>query len=173
MNKTLKEKLLSTVGFELNNKNFNISQSKNNYIVFHRKSEGLIEIIQIQKPTKETYINVLASIVFLNTTKETSNICYPMLEECNLGDINKISVDDCIKKYILKGHYGNDFHYGDVYISFGNGLLGLSPNNDKKPIGIKIKKYNEKTYDNLCKLICKRIDRIYNWLEKQKKDKQQ
>lgn len=165
MNNQLKEKLLATVGLELTNNGFNISLIINKYILFYKK-KTFIEIIQIQKPTIETYINILALIVFLNTTKENSNICYPMLEQCNSNDLNNISVDDCIKKYILKGLYGNHFHYEDVYISFGNGLLGASPNNDKKPIGIKIKKYNEKTYDNLCQLICKRINIIYNCLEK-------
>lgn len=168
MNKQLKEKLSATVGFELINKGFYISLNTNKYILFHRKNELYIEIIQIQKPTTETYINVLASIVFLTTTKEKSNICYPIFEKCNFNNLNDVSVDDCFVKYVLKGHYGNDFHYGDVYLSFGNGLLGVSPNNDKKPFGIKIKRYNDKTYDQVCKLILKKINKIYTWLEIQK-----
>ena len=78
-------------------------------------------------------------------------------------------LDDCFKKYFLKGDFGSEFHYGDVYISIGNGRIGVSPTCHKKPCGIRIKKYKENTYDNLCRKIIKNLCKIYNWLDKQKR----
>ena len=169
MNEELKHKLLNIVGKELISKGFYLAVNAKKYLIFHRKTESYIEIIQFAKERNETYFLVSSSIVYTKVSSEYSNICYQAFKECNDGDINKISVDDCFKKYFLKGDFGGEFHYGDVYISIGNGRIGVSPTCHKKPCGIRIKKYKENTYDNLCRKIIKNLYKIYNWLDKQKR----
>ena len=73
-----------------------------------------------------------------------------------------------MNKYFLKGHFGHEFHHGDVYIAVGRGIVGVTPNSKDKPLGVKIKRYKDSTCIELCNFIIKRINRIYSWLEKQK-----
>ncbi len=167
MNKKLRAIILEKVGNELKDKGFCLADSSNKYLVFHRISASCIEIIQIGKDKYETCLIVSASIVFLNVSDELSNINYPMFIEFNSGNIEKICVDDCLEKYFLRGHLGDQFHYGDVYLALGEGLVGVSPKG-KKPFGIRLKKYKPTTYSELCDLILKRLSKVYSWLEKKK-----
>lgn len=169
MNNEFKTLLLNKIGKELISNGFCLVDSTDKYAVFHKKNENYIEIIQWAQDKYETYITVSSSIAFLNINDEFSNINYKLFKEFNNGDFNKINVDDCIKKYFLKGHYGNEFHYGDVYIALGTGMVGVSPNTKKKPIGFRIKKFKNTTYNKLCNLVIKRINKIYKWLENEKK----
>ena len=169
MNSELNALLLNRIGKELNNKGFFLVDSTDKHTVFHKRNENYIEIIQWAQDKYETYITVSSSIAFLKVSDELSNINHKWFNEFNNGDYNKINVDDCRKKIFLKGHYGDEFHYGDVYIAFGTGRVGVSPNSKKKPIGFRIKKFKTTTYDELCDLVIKRINNIYNWLEKEKK----
>ena len=168
MKKDIRELLLNKVGKELTDKGFCIADSTRQYAVFHRKNRDCIEIIQWAKDKYESYITISASIVFLNTTEEKSNVNFKWFNEFNNGDYNKINVDDCIKKYYLKGHFGDEFHYSDVYIAIGRGVVGVAHNSNNKPLGIKIKKYKNSTYLDLCNLIIKRLKFVYSWLEEQK-----
>ena len=168
MNKDIRELLLDKVGKELNKKGFRIAVSTSKYVVYHRKHEDYIEIIQWAKDKYESYITVSASIAFLNTIEENSNINFKWFNEFNNSDYNKINVDDCIKKYFLKGHFGDEFHYGDVYIAIGRGIIGVAHSSNNKPLGFKIKKYKDSTYLELCNLIIKRMNFIYSWLDEQK-----
>ncbi len=167
-NKELRELLIDTVGKELDEKGFKIVDSSKFHLLYHKKSDSCIEIIQFSKGKYETYITVCASIAFLNTNEEKSNINYKWFNEFNNGDYRKINVDDCLKKYYLKGNFGNEFHYGDVYIELGRGITGVNPNSKNKPFGFRIKKYNDSIYKELCRLIKKKIYKLYSWLEKQK-----
>ena len=169
MNSELNTLLLNRIGKELNNKGFCLVDSTDKHAVFHKRNENYIEIIQWAQDKYETYITVSSSIAFLKVSDELSNINHKWFNEFNNGDFNKINVDDCRKKIFLKGHYGDEFHYGDVYIAFGTGRVGVSPNSKKKPIGFRIKKFKTTTYDEICDLVIKRINNIYNWLEKEKK----
>ena len=171
MNSELNTLLLNRIGKELNSKGFCLVDSTDKHAVFHKRNENYIEIIQWAQDKYETYITVSSSIAFLKVSDELSNINHKWFNEFNNGDFNKINVDDCRKKNFLKGHYGDEFHYGDVYIAFGTGRVGVSPNSKKKPIGFRIKKFKTTTYDELCDLVIKRINNIYNWLEKEKKNK--
>ena len=103
MNEELKHKLLNTVGMELISKGFYLVVNAKKYLIFHRKTELYIEILQFAKERNETYFLVSSSIVYTKGSSKYSNLCYQAFKECNDGDINKISVDDCFKKYFLKG----------------------------------------------------------------------
>lgn len=168
MNRQLRTLVLDKVGSELENKGFCLVDSSNTWLVFHRKSLSHIEIIQIGKDKYETCLIVSASIVYLNVSDEMSNINYPMFNEYHDGNIETICVDDCLEKYYLRGHFGNGFHYGNVYLALGRGIVGISPKG-KKPLGIKLKKYKDTTYFELCNLVVKRLPCAYSWLERKKK----
>lgn len=142
--------------------------SSNKFFVYHKKNNSNIQIIQIGEDNYEPCLIVSASIVFITHQKELTNINYPIFNEFNNGDNEKISVDDCLDKYILKGNFGKNFHYGDVYLALGSGIVGVRPNT-KKPIGIRIKKYKTTAYCELCDLIIKRLDKAYCWLDKKAK----
>ncbi len=169
MNKALRELLIEKVGKELNQKGFCIADAGVKYVVYHRKHEDYIEIIQWAKDKYESYITVSASIAFLNTIEEKTNINFKWFNEFKKCDYNKIDVSDCVNKYFLKGHYGDEFHYGDVYIAIGRGVVGVAPDSNNTPLGIRIKKYKDSTYSELCDLIIKRMNNIYSWLDEQKR----
>jgi len=97
-----------------------------------------------------------------------TNINYPFLNEYCDGNLDKISLDECCKRYYLKGTYGNNFHYGDVYWDLTCGIIGSSQIRKKKTIGFRIRKFTDKRYDDVCALIINRLPKIYSWLEKQK-----
>ena len=181
MNKAFRELLIKKVGKELNRKEFYLMDlGYKNIIHFRRKTDSYIEIVQFSKDKYQTCITVASSIVFLDEKIENSNlnwkekskktnINYPFLNEYCDGNIDKISLDECCRRYYLKGTRGNDFHYGDVYWDIRLGMIiGVSPQKKKKPVGFRIVKFTDKTYDNLCNLIIKRLPKIYSWLEKQK-----
>ena len=105
----------------------------------------------------------------MNTTEEKANINFKWFNEFNNGDYNKIDVSDCIKKYYLKGHFGDEFHYGDVYIAIGRGIVGVAHNSHSKPLGFKIRKYKDSIYLDICNLIIKRMKFVYSWLDEQKR----
>lgn len=167
MNKKLRTLVLDKVGTELKNHGFCLADFSNQCLVFHRKSLSYMEIIQIGKDKYETCLIVSASIVYLNVSNKMSNINYPMFNECHDGSIETICVDDCLEKCHLRGHFGNGFHYGDVYLVLGRGIVGISPQG-KKPLGIKLKKYKDTTYSELCDLVVKRLSTAYSWLERKK-----
>lgn len=168
MNKEIRKLLLDKLGDELSKNGFYLVDSTREYAVYHKKNNNHIEIIQWAKDKYESYITVSTSIAFLNTNVEKSNINYKWFNEFNNGDYSKINVDDCLNKYFLKGHFGREFHYGDVYIAIGRGIVGVTHNCQKKPLGFKIKRYKDSTYNELCNLIIKRMNMIYSWLEKNK-----
>lgn len=167
MNKNIKKVLIENVGKELNDNQFYLVDSSDNFLVYHRKNDSYIEIVQLGKDKYETFITVSVSIVFLNVAKEKTNINYAFFNEFSNGDFDKINVDDCFDKYFLKGNIGNGFHYGDVYLVLGRGICGISPDT-KKISGIRLKKYNSKTYEKTCSLIIKRLKKAYWWLDKKK-----
>lgn len=168
MNKEIRTLMIEKIGDELNKNGFYLVDSTIKYAVYHRKNNNYIEIIQWAKDKYESYITISASIAFLNTSDECSNINFNWFNEFNNGDFSKINVDDCYKKYFLKGHYGHEFHYGDVYIAIGRGRVGVTHNSKEKPLGFKIKKYKDSTYIELCTLIINRMKNIYSWLDKTK-----
>lgn len=180
MNKDFRKLLIEKVGKKLNQKEFYfVDLGYKNIIHFRRKTNSYIEIVQFSKDKYETCITVASSIVFLDEKIENSNlnwrekskitnINYPFLNEYCDGNIDKISIDECCKRYYLRGTRGNNFHYGDVYWDITLGIIGVSPQREKKPVGFRISKFTDKTYDNLCNLIIKRLPKIYSWLEKQK-----
>lgn len=113
----------------------------------------------------EAFITVSASIVFLDTVEEKSNINFKWFNEFNNGDYEKINVDDCLDKYFLRGDFGDCFYYGDVYLAFGQGVIGVKPKG-KKPVGIRLKKYSSSTYEEVSDLIIKRLPKAYAWLDR-------
>lgn len=128
MNKDLRNILLKKVGAELNKNDFYLVDSSNNYFIYHRKNNTCIEIVQISKDKYETFITVSASVAYLNVTNDVSNINFPMFKEFSGSNYEKINTDDCYKRYILKGNFGNNFHYGDIYFVFGRGIAGIDTN---------------------------------------------
>jgi hypothetical protein len=118
-------------------------------------NDDYIEIIQWAEDKYKKYITVSTSIAFLDTIEEKSNINYKWFKEFNNGDLDKINVDDCITKYFLKGNFGERFYFTDVYLSLGRGVVGIGQK-EKKPLGIRLKKYSSSTYQDICDLIIKR-----------------
>ncbi len=167
MKKELRDKILEKVGYELNRNGFFIADSSSKWMIFHRKNDSYIEIVQIAQDKYETFFSVSVSIAFLDVPSEITNIDYVFFNEFNDGDFKKISTDVCCEKFYLKGNFGEAFHYGDVYLALGRGIVGVGPN-AKKPIGIRLKKFNSETYDKLCDLIIQRLKKAYRWLDKKK-----
>lgn len=167
MNKNFKMALIENVGKELNDNQFYLVDSSDNFLVYHRKNDSYIEIVQLGKDKYETFITVSVSIICLNVAKEKTNINYALFNEFSKGDFGKINADDCYDIYFLKGNIGNAFHYGDVYLVLDRGICGISPDT-KKISGIRLKKYNSKTYERTCDLIIKRLKKAYHWLNKKK-----
>jgi hypothetical protein len=165
--KELRDKILEKVGYELNRNGFFIADSSSKWMIFHRKNDSYIEIIQIGQDKYESFVSISASIAFLNVPNEITNINHAFFNEFNNGDFEKISTDDCCDKLFLKGNFGDAFHYGDVYLALGQGIVGVDPT-AKKPIGIRLKKFNSETYDKLCDLIIQRLKKAYRWLDKKK-----
>ena len=180
MNKAFRELLIKKVGEELNQQGFYLVDSGHTEIIlYRRKIDSYIEIVQFSKDKYHTCITVGSSIILFDEKIENSNLDWKekskktnirysfFYEYCN-GDIDKIGLDECCKIYTLKGTHGNDFHYGDVYWDITLGIVGVSPQRKKKPVGFRINKFTDSSYDNLCNLIIKRLPKIYSWLEKQK-----
>lgn len=169
--KKFKQTLIDTVEPALNKNKFyrtNETDGWNQPLVYYRKSNEFIEIIEIGKDKYEPCIRVYASIVFLNAPKEKNNINYVFFNEYCGGDINKITTYECKKIYMSKGNFGYDFHFENVYFALGGGIIGVSEKS-KKPIGIRIKKKTDATYREVCELIIKRLSKVYAWLEAEKK----
>ena len=181
MNKKIRETIIEKVGKELNkNGFFLIDLGYKNILHFRRKTNSYIEIIQFSKDKYNTCFSVASSLIFYDEKIERNtlsnkeilnrmNLNYLFLKEYCNGDIEKMSIDECGGcRYDLKGNIGNNFHYGDVYWDFSLGIVGVSPQKNKKPTGLRIKKFTDKTYDELCDCIISRLPKIYFWLEKQK-----
>ena len=168
MKKELQKILFEKVGAELNKNKFHLVDSSSKRIVYHRNNVSCIEIIQITQDKYESFVNVSVSIAFLDVTNETTNINYAFFNEFNNGNFEKISTDDCRDKLFLKGSFGDAFHHGDVYLALGQGIVGIEPDS-KKPIGIRLKKFNAQTHEDLCNLIIKRLKEAYCWLDKKKR----
>ena len=166
MNKEFKKLLLDKLGEVLINHNFYVADLGGNYCVYHRRNDDYIEIIQWAEDKYKKYITFSTSIAFLDTIEEKSNINYKWFKEFNNGDLDKINVDDCITKYFLKGNFGERFYFTDVYLALGRGIVGIRQK-EKKPLGIRLKKYSSSTYPDICDLIIKRLPRVLEWLRKQ------
>lgn len=169
MSKSFKKVLLNIVGKELEDKGFELAPVKchHGYPIYHRKSDSYIEIIQFGKDRYEPRLIVSCSIVYLGVDEEKSNIHYPTFREFSGGDLAKICVDDCKEKFYLKGHFGKCFYLGDVYLAFGRGVVVVS-DGAKKPLGIRIKKYTDGTYEEIATLIAERLESAYAWLTKKR-----
>lgn len=137
-------------------------------MIYHRKNDSCIEIVQIGTDKYETFVSVSVSIAFLHVPNEISNIDYALFHEFHNGNFDKICADDCRDRVTLKGNFGDAFHYGDVYLALGRGIVGVNPDS-KKPIGIRLKKYDAETYEELCDLIIKRLKKAYCWLDQKKR----
>ena len=160
MNNKIKTLIMNTVGIDLCENGFYLADSGKKHIVFHRKynnnDPSQIDIVQIAKDKYETHLTVAASSIWIDAPDETaSNINYASFNEF-CGDITKIPVDDCR----VCCRINKKFHYGDVYLALGRGVIGVSPRS-KKPCGIRLKKSNDL---KLCKAMLKTLPRIYSWL---------
>ena len=76
MKKELRNKVLEKVGDELNCKGFLLVDSSSKWMIFHRKSDSYIEIVQIAQDKYETILSVSVSIAFLDVPSEITNINY-------------------------------------------------------------------------------------------------
>ena len=169
MSKSFKQVLIDIVGGDLESKGFELASMKchQGYPIYRRKSNRYIEIIQFGKDRYEPKLIISCSIVYLGVDEEKSNIHYPSFREFLNGDLTKICVDDCREKFLVKGHIGKCFYFGDVYLALGRGIVAVSEET-KKPIGIKIKKCRPETYETVAKLIAKRLESAHTWLTTKK-----
>ena len=169
MSKSFKQTLIDIAGTELESKGFELASVTcyHGYPIYHRKSDSYIEIIQFGRDRYQPRLIVSCSIVYLNVDEEKSNIHYPSFREFSGGDLAKICVDDCKDKFFLKGHLGRCFYFGDIYLAFGRGIVGVSEG-QKKPFGIKIKKHTPKTQKHVATLILKRLESAYIWLSQKR-----
>ena len=155
MAKSFKQNLIDIVGKELEKQGY-VLVAELGYLVYHYRTENYIHIVQFCKGKYEPFIEVVFTTVFPNEDKEHSNIHYPSFNKFSEGNINKITVDDCVHKHFIKGNYGSKFYYEYVYLALGQGVVGVS-DKAKKPFGIRLKKHTEKTYVDVCNLIKKRL----------------
>ena len=132
---------------------------------FYRKSNDYIEIIYLGLTKYKVSYVVRASIVYLNKEKEENNIDYRLFS----GNLDEITAEDCRKKYFMKGSFGtNEFFFHDVYLALGVGVIGVGAVG-KKPVGIRLQKFNQNTYEKVCRKITKRLPKLYAWLDNMKK----
>lgn len=173
MSKSFLQVLTNIVGSDLENKGFELASTKchHGYPIYHRRSDSYIEIIQFGKDRYEPRLIVSCSIVYLGVDEEKLNIHYPSFREFSSGDLTKICVDDCKDKFFLKGHFGKCFYFGDVYLALGRGIVAVSEGS-KKPFGIKIKRCKPEMYENVVRLISKRLESAHIWLNSKKAELQ-
>lgn len=132
---------------------------------FYRKSNEYIEMIYLGLTQYKLSYVVRASIVYLNKDNDTNNINYGLFS----GNIDEITPEDCRKIYFMKGSFGTDeFFFKNVYLALGAGVVGVGADG-KKPIGIRLQKFNNNTYEKVCQKIKKRLPKLYTWLDKMKK----
>ena len=172
MSKLFKKALADIVGRELESKGFVLASVKchQGYPIYHRKSDRFIEIIQFGKDTSEPKITVSCSIVYLGVDEEESNINHLSLHEYSRGDLSELCVDDCRDKFFLKGHFGDSFYFGDVYLALGRGIVAVSESS-KRPFGIKIKGFKPEMYEKTARLIAMRLKSAYAWLTAKRAEK--
>lgn len=139
-----------------------------------------IKLISFWKDKYGNAFRVVASIIFPNEAPERRNIAYHWLEYDGKPDlpIDEIGAEYCNRKYFMKGNFGQDFCYSDVYWDF---FLGMENRvSDKRAKDYKNKWYEIKlqsggdaTNDKICELIIKRLPKVYKWwdAEIKRKDK--
>lgn len=154
MGKTFKQNLTDTVGRELERQGYALAPTLG-YLLYRRVGERRIDLVQFLKDKYEPSIEVAVATVFPGDPV-LSNIDYRSLNTFSEGKIEKITVDDCIRKTFLKGHFGHKFYYEDVYLALGSGIVGVK-SGGKKPIGIRLKRGGPATYSEVCELIKKRL----------------
>lgn len=145
--------------------NLNENGFTGQFPTYYRKSDEYIEVIYLGLTKYRTSYAVRASIVYLNKAREANNIDYRLFS----GKIEEITPEDCKQKYFMKGSFGTDeFFFRDVYLALGAGIVGVGADG-KRPIGIRLQKFNKNTYEKVCRKIAKRLPKLYQWLDKMKR----
>ncbi len=157
--KSIKQAIIQTCEPLLNENNFFGTD-----LLYYRKSEAYLEIIEFYKDKYQPIYRVWASIVYLYKGKESNNIHYNTFQDIDY-DLSRITPWECKKKFWLKGERGDDFYFNDVYIAFGCGSI-CAPLSGKKPFGFRIKK---RTVEEGCNKLLQELPEVFAWLDDMKR----
>ncbi len=158
MAKSIKQSIIKTCEPLLNEHGFYGTN-----LLYYRKTEEYLEIIEIYKDKYSPIYRVWASLVYLQKGPEENNIYYNTFQYID-NDLARITPWECKERYWLKGDRGNDFYFNDVYIAWGLGRV-CAPLDGKKPFGFRIKK---RTIQQGCERLLAELPNVFVWLEKKK-----
>ena len=169
MDLTFREILMDIVGGELESRGFVLAPVKCHcgYPVYHRRSDAYLEIVQLGRDPNEPSLTVTVSLVYLWADEAHKNLFKSALSD---GDLSKVTADDCREKHLLRGHFGNRFFFGDVYLALGAGVVAVEEG-AKKPFGIRVKRYRAAQHEGVAKLIVKRLSKAYAWLTQKRAER--
>ena len=120
---------------------------------------------------------VAASIIFPGEMPERTNIAYHLLAFDGKADLpaDEIGIGYCNRKYFMKGNFGDDFCYSDVWYDFfmENRVSDKKAKTYKKKwYEIKLQSSGDATNEKICNLINKRLHKVYKWWDKEIKRKE-
>ncbi len=156
--KSLRQSIINTCEPLLNSNNFFGTN-----LLYYRKSDDYLEIIEIGRDKYEPVYRVWASIVYLKKDKGSNNIHYDAFKYIN-NDLSKITPFECKERYFLKGDRRGDFYFNDVYLAFGLGFICANLTG-KKPFGFRIKK---RTVEEGCNKLLSELPKVFEWLKNMK-----
>ena len=137
-----------------------------------------IKLISFWNDKYGNAFRVVVSIIFPNEAPEHRNIAYHWMEYDGKSDlpIDEIGTEYCNRKYFMKGNFGQDFCYSDVWYDFfmENRVSDKKAKTYKKKwYEIKLQSGGDATNEKICELINKRLPKVYKWwdAEIKRKDK--
>ena len=163
----MKKAIISNVLPKLNEKGF-----YGDYPTLYRKYDDRLEMICFYPAKYGNAIVIQASVVYLNEDKDNDNIAYEWYKfDGKQVDLNTITTAYCHNLYVLKGKFGDEFYYTDVYWHQGM-IQGVSEKRrDSLKKGLftrKLQTSDEHIYDKVCEEINSKMHKVYKWLEKNK-----
>ena len=163
----MKKAIISNVLPKLNEKGF-----YGDYPTLYRKYEDRLEMICFSPAKYGNAIVIQAAVVYLNEDKDNDNIAYEWYKvDGKQVDLNTITTAYCHNVYALKGKYGDEFYYTDVYWHQGmiQGISEKRRDSFKKGLFTrKLQTADEHIYDKVCEEINSKMHKVYKWLEKNK-----
>lgn len=166
----IKQAIISNVLPKLNENAF-----YGRYPTLYRKYEDRLEMICFSPYKYGNAIVIQASVVYLNEDKDNDNIAYHWYKiEGKTVDLNTITTGYCNKVYELKGKYGYEFYYTDVYWHQGmyQGVSEKRRATFKRGLFTrKVQTADEHIYDKVCEEMNSKMHKVYKWLEKNKSPK--
>ena len=141
---------------------------------YKKVCENHIKFLSFDKDKYGNAFRVMAAIIFPNEEPKFTNIAYNLLRFYGKEDlpISEIDIGYCCKPYFMRGNFGEDFCYSDVYWDFFLGMENRvsdkrAKDYKKKWYEIKLQSGGDATNDKICELIIKRLPKVYKWWDKE------